>query len=312
MTMQNNQDVEQLIPILDILVEGVLLVDASSSIRYTNSACEHLFGYYPGELLGQPMSVLLHRESRGPHHEYVEAYHQDGDIPKSMSKRPVLPALRKNGEPIQVSVSLCNVTLANQRYSAAVISDAHMIGSAERNLLREIAEKDVLTGLMNRAFLSKTIHHFIETQSRFTLLFMDLNKFKPINDTYGHEAGDFILQQVAERLRLHVRAGDCVARLGGDEFVMALQNLSETGRIQQICQELYNCIAEPISFKGQQHQVGASIGIAIYPEDGSSEIELLRAADTAMYQAKNSGRRCAFFKMLDLPVDGLTDGHGLR
>ncbi|MBT5229976.1 MAG: GGDEF domain-containing protein [Methylococcales bacterium] len=221
-----------------------------------------------------------------------------------MSDRPILSAVRKNGDPLKVSVSLSNVVLDGVNYSAAVISNAQMIATSEANILRELAEKDALTGLVNRVFLSKTIQNHMDENGVFTMLFLDLNKFKPINDEFGHGMGDHILIQVAKRLCGHIRTGDCVARIGGDEFVLLIKNLDQCSRIRSLCEEIAHSISMPITCSGNTLNVGVSIGAAIFPIHGNDEKSILKAADTAMYQAKNTQQPYAIYSLDEAMTDG--------
>ena len=126
--------------------------------------------------------------------------------------------------------------------------------------------------------------------SMLGLLFIDLDHFKPINDTYGHAVGDWLLCQVAERLRAQVRADDLVARLGGDEFTIILANLHSSTDAERIAEKILQALSRPFLYQQTPLRTGASIGLAWAPEHGSSVAELVKAADLAMYKAKQHGR----------------------
>jgi len=156
-----------------------------------------------------------------------------------------------------------------------------------------LATHDSLTGLPNRASFSDRLNALITRsgkETRFALLFIDLDHFKLINDTHGHEVGDALLQLTAARLNENVRLGDVVARLGGDEFVVLCQDAAELEEIDAVASRIVEALTRPALLLDQQARVSASVGIALFPADGESERELMRSADTAMYTAKQDGK----------------------
>ncbi|MBI3529210.1 MAG: EAL domain-containing protein [Betaproteobacteria bacterium] len=166
------------------------------------------------------------------------------------------------------------------------------IAAEER--IQYLAYHDGLTALPNRSMFSQLLNHGIDHARRYNkglaVLFLDLDRFKNINDTLGHEAGDALLQEVGKRLKYCVRQSDTVARLGGDEFVILLEELSEPGRVATVAGKILSAIVKPFQMLGQEFRVTASIGISIYPEDGQDEQTLMKNADIAMYHAKEEGK----------------------
>jgi diguanylate cyclase (GGDEF)-like protein len=160
--------------------------------------------------------------------------------------------------------------------------------------LRHMAQHDHLTGLPNRTLFSdcvkQTLFDASRLQSQVAFIFIDLDKFKPINDSYGHSVGDELLKQVAVRLRDCVRVSDIVSRIGGDEFVILLGNITETAVSDVIAEKVRQSIAMPFSVNSQVLSISCSIGIAIYPQDGTDQSTLTHKADQAMYWAKAHGR----------------------
>ena len=160
--------------------------------------------------------------------------------------------------------------------------------------IQYLAFHDGLTTLPNRASFSQILNHGINRARRYNrgmaVLFIDLDRFKNINDTLGHDAGDALLQEVGRRLKHCVRQSDTVARLGGDEFVILLEELSEPGRVATVAGKILSAIVKPFQMLGQEFRVTASIGISIYPEDGQDEQTLMKNADIAMYHAKEQGK----------------------
>jgi len=160
--------------------------------------------------------------------------------------------------------------------------------------LQHLAQHDMLTGLPNRRFLQERLGHALALARRsgrgVALLFIDLDHFKDINDHHGHDAGDALLVALAQRLQAHTREADTVARMGGDEFVVLVDGPADAAQIAAIAQKLLHSVQQPVQWRGHTLQVGASIGISQYPQDGQNVVEMLASADRAMYRVKNAGR----------------------
>jgi diguanylate cyclase (GGDEF)-like protein len=197
-----------------------------------------------------------------------------------------------------------------------LIDDSNqLLGSVESVLIEERAQRDeirrlkesfehlahhdTLTALPNRALLnerlSQMLLHAKRAQRKGALIYLDLDKFKPVNDTLGHDVGDLLLKAVAQRLLAVVRETDTVARVGGDEFVVVLAAISTPNDAASIANKILSTLAEPFSIGTHRLEIGASLGIAIYPEHGTTEATLTKNADLAMYQAKQNGRNNAQF-----------------
>ena len=162
-----------------------------------------------------------------------------------------------------------------------------------------LASHDSLTKLPNREMFNELLHYAIETsrrhQRRFALLFIDLDRFKVINDSLGHDAGDVLLVEIANRLRRTLRSNDVVARLGGDEFVVVLEETAERSDVERIAEHLLSVLGQPMQLGGHECHTTASIGIALYPADGADVQTLTRNADMAMYLAKEDGKNAFRF-----------------
>lgn len=175
------------------------------------------------------------------------------------------------------------------------------------NDLDRVAHYDPLTGLPNRAKLypamEEAVNRAAEEGSRLAVLFFDLDRFKGVNDTYGHETGDILLQMLAERLKTTVEERGMTARLGGDEFCVLLERIDDRGEVVSLAQSILDETGRPFEIEGHRLEMTISIGISLFPQDGSSRQELLHAADMAMYGVKRAGRAgFAFFREREILV----------
>jgi diguanylate cyclase (GGDEF)-like protein len=201
-----------------------------------------------------------------------------------------------------------------QRLTANISFALENFGRAEEKRraderIEYLASHDSLTGLPNREMFNGLLRHTIENAQRYTrkfsLLFIDLDRFKVINDSLGHETGDLLLVEVAHRLRGTLRASDVVARLGGDEFVVILEKTGERGDIDRIANELLSVLSQPLQLSGHECHTTASIGIATYPSDGIDAATLTKNADMAMYLAKEDGKNGFRFFSSDIKVQSI-------
>ncbi|MDO8705056.1 MAG: EAL domain-containing protein [Sulfuricaulis sp.] len=201
--------------------------------------------------------------------------------------------LRLDGTPFDAEVSLNAIELRGERYLQAIVRDITERAQAQERL-QYLAHHDSLTGLPNRALFLDRLDHAL-TRARWTkrplaVLFLDLDRFKNINDTLGHDIGDSALRVASERLLSCVREGDTVARFGGDEFTVLLEDMANTDDVPAIAQKIIDILSRPFAVGDREFVITASIGISLYPNDGDDSLRLLRNADTAMYRAKDQGR----------------------
>jgi diguanylate cyclase (GGDEF)-like protein/PAS domain S-box-containing protein len=196
-------------------------------------------------------------------------------------------------------VLLTPILIDEQNLIIATVRDITRKKESEELIWKQ-ANFDTLTGLPNRRMLHDRLQQAIRKAQRsrlpMALLFVDLDRFKEVNDTLGHHMGDVLLADASERLGSCVRDGDTVARLGGDEFTVILCDLVDVGVIERIAQDILRKLADPFPLRDEVAYVSASIGVTLYPEDATSVEDLLKNADQAMYAAKNQGRnRCCYF-----------------
>jgi len=277
-------------------LQGVMITDAEGRILRVNNVFTDLTGFSAEEAIGQQPSIL-----RSGHHDpefYAGMWHDllaQGRWSGEVTNR------RKSGEIFVAWETISTVydDSGLPRYFIAMFQDVTDQKLANQRIY-QLAHYDILTQLPNRQLLGDRITHAIDRARRqgswLGLLFIDLDKFKVVNDTLGHHAGDKLLAIVADRLTKCVRASDTVARLGGDEFAILLEDIDTLNDIERVAEKIVSTAAEPIPLEGRQWRVGASVGISLYPKDGEDMGSLLKNADTAMYKAKADGRnRFQFF-----------------
>nr|WP_255199132.1 GGDEF domain-containing protein [Vibrio sp. 05-20-BW147] len=189
-----------------------------------------------------------------------------------------------------MKTSLSQITVTREQLELEVFRQTAELRE-QKEQLGYLSESDPLTGLKNRrAFLTAVDEATIKANRsglKLALLFVDLNKFKEVNDTYGHDAGDAVLCAIAERMKTCFRASDILGRLGGDEFVICLDLLKDYSGVMHKTEQFAEMVSQPITFNGQTLTVSASVGISCYPDQTSSIAELVKLADEDMYRAKN-------------------------
>jgi diguanylate cyclase (GGDEF)-like protein/PAS domain S-box-containing protein len=290
--------------VFDNSQEAILITDANNLITDVNPAFTRITGFSREEVLGQaPVLLNSGRQDKA----FYDAMWQS--LKQEKAWRGEIWNQRKSGEiyaeMLSISV-ICDDDGKLQRH-VGVFSDISYLKEHEDSLNR-IAHYDALTGIPNRVLLADRMKQAIAQTSReqnmVAICYLDLDGFKPVNDNLGHEAGDQVLIEIARRLENTVRSGDTVARLGGDEFVVLLLGLEKGEECMATLERLLAAIARPITVKGKQITLGASIGVSIYPLDDEVPDILLRHADQAMYMAKQSGKNR--FNIYDAAMDQRT------
>ncbi len=184
-------------------------------------------------------------------------------------------------------LGVVEITLREEREQQLLIKEM-------KQKYQHLAHHDMLTGLPNRSLLTDRLHQMLAQARRSTtqgaLIYMDLDRFKPVNDTLGHDVGDLVLKEIAQRLLASVRESDTIARIGGDEFVILLPSIENRQDASTVAEKIRAALALPFLSNSHTIHIGCSIGIAVYPEHGTDEINLMKNADIAMYQAKQNGR----------------------
>ncbi len=275
--------------LLHITHEAIICVDERCKVLIFNQGAEHLFGYHQDEILGASAHRLLCPKFRhtDKHRLGVLArIARDNHIGFNTDR---IICKRKNGERFPAEVSLSQTALPGRHLYTLVVRNATERVRAEEQLAHA-ARHDELTDLPNRTLLKDRLSAGIARAQRYQrklgVVFLDLDDFKPINDHYGHETGDCLLQAVAKRLRDTMRQSDTVSRVGGDEFIVSLEQIKTTDDAIAAARKLDSALRQPFSLLGKQISISASIGIAVYPDHGNDPATLLRHADQAMYSAK--------------------------
>ena len=290
--------------------DGIICADDKGLITFWNAAAEQLFGYSTKEATGGSIDLIVPAAMRGGHGKGLHRVAAGGK-PRLIGTSVELDAEHRSGRifPIELSLSMWHDRgLAN---FGAIIRDMTERRANEDRLYR-LAHLDALTGLPNRSLLFSRIAERIAERTPMTVMLLDLDGFKAVNDTLGHSAGDKVLQQVAKRIVGCVRVGDTVARLGGDEFAILCRSSMDTASLSNELGCLLSSIASPVDVDGHQVTIGTSIGVAHFPDHGEHAEDLLSAADLALYQAKADGRLCYRFfepKLRDRATQGrMLDG----
>lgn len=276
----------------EIAHEAIITIDSDGKIVFANPAVQPTFGYEIGELVGQNISILQPAHLRAAHQAGLTRYVASRSK-KVDWQRVELNAVHKDGHQVPVELSFSEMQLSTQTWFVGTFRDITERKRQEAEL-QHSANFDALTGLANRALLfdrlDQSLHAARRHQRQVGILFLDLDNFKVVNDTLGHERGDELLVEVARRLEHCVRDGDTVARLGGDEFVLLLAEIEDLDDIDAVAHRALSKLKASIRLGESEAYVGASIGACVFPEDGADRTELLRHADIAMYRAKEGGR----------------------
>jgi len=273
--------------------DGIIVVNQAGAIESANPGVEAIFGYAASEMIGQDASMLLGAQTRGQVGDYLQLYLQTGKSSYIGAAREVL-ATRKDGTCFPMDIRITEMRMGGASMFIGMLRDITERKLSEKKILY-LATHDALTNLPNRHLLQDRILQAITHAKRnegtkVALLFIDLDGFKKVNDNYGHGVGDALLVEVAKRICSVLRSEDTTARQGGDEFIVTLPHVKQVSDVELIAKKLLTAIAAAYQIHNSQIHIGASIGIALYPDDGTDIEMLLKNSDTAMYTAKMAGR----------------------
>ena len=290
---RNEAHLRQAAAVFETTREGVMITDAKRNIQRVNRAFIEITGYSQAECEGKTAALL--QSGRHPPEFYVDMWAQiagQGHWQGEIWNR------RKNGEiyPELLSISTVKNQAGEVCNYVGVFADISQLKASEQEL-EYLAHHDPLTNLPNRMLFMSRLQHSIDQakrqNSQLAVLMLDLDRFKDVNDSFGHLAGDDLLQMVAKHLDSRLRASDTVCRLGGDEFIVLLEEVLHPESAARIARDIIAGMNETWCLpSGNEVRIGVSIGIALFPNHSTAAAELIQHADAAMYEAKNEGRNC--------------------
>ncbi|WMN60409.1 EAL domain-containing protein [Pseudoalteromonas xiamenensis] len=278
---------------------GVVLTDAHFDINYVNPKMMEMTGFEAEHFLGSPLLTIISREMA------ILVDDIDIDLRSRNSWRGDTVLQGKDNKPVWVSLSVSPIREDGGKITSYVASaqDISFVKESQRKM-EELAYFDTLTGLANRTFFRMQLRKSMALAQRghyaFALFYFDLDEFKRINDTLGHDAGDRLLIEVADRLKRRLRAEDTIARLGGDEFAVLLSGIEQRDHAMDVAHTIQQTLSKPIMLGNNEVIVSASIGITMAPFDSQEEEQLLKHADLAMYEAKAKGKNTFHFYSKEL------------
>lgn len=291
--------------ILNAMDEGLVTLNQKGVIVSSNNAMSVIFGYSPSDLLSMELFQLIDSRVMKNTEDIItllKNHVDDFNVYKAEAA-----GIHKDGTAIPLKIDIREVFLEHDKHYTVLFRNVSEQYEAEK-LVRHMAWHDSLTGLANRNLLSERLDNALKMARRLdkkvAVMILDLDKFKPVNDLYGHAVGDKLLKVVAERLLSCAREVDTVARLGGDEFAIVFTNIDNDNNIIMIADRIIDSIQQPTNVDGKVIQIGTSIGISFFPDDAASPVELIRMADVALYQAKEEGRRV--YRLYDPQMDADT------
>lgn len=293
--MQEMPDLSQFELAYQYLSEAILLTDSDGQIRYANPA-------FLAEIDADLPLILQQniREILANSHAHMDARLIQSGIEQTGHWSGLVEIKNQNQKSISRFAQIDTVKNPQGQVLCHVARFSKPTDSQEGNAaLQEMAYRDELTGLANRALFNQLLKHEVSQsqrqKTRFALLFIDLDGFKQVNDNVGHDAGDVLLCAIADRLEKSLRKSDVVARLGGDEFVVIMNNIKDSETVANVAEKIIRQIRKPVSSGPNIVEVGCSIGISIYPENGLDADNLVHHADVAMYRAKQQGGANYFY-----------------
>ncbi len=271
--------------------DSIILSDRTGTIISWNKGAELIFGFTEKEVLGKNLQIIIPYKFRKAHKEGMERYLLSGE-PKVIGNTVELEGVRKDRSEFPIELSLAAWQEDNQVYFSSIIRD---ITERKRNekKINQMVYRDPLTGLPNRLLLNDRLSQALEleddTKQTIGIMFIDLDRFKYINDTLGHAVGDQLLIEIAKRIQACVGKNDTVCRQGGDEFIVLIPNTT-ADEVSKIAQQIVDLFSSSVMVNEQELFVTPSIGIAMYPGDGRDIETLIKNADTAMYRVKEQGK----------------------
>ena len=283
------KELEQDLFLLEHMPDGVLISNVRGGVTYVNARLEQLSGYRREQLVGRSLEQLVPAGMKAAHRAMRDGYlHRPRARPMGVVERDYR-LLRRDGTSISVDISLAPITRQGSTYVLAVVRDI----TARRNLeakLEHEALHDPLTGLANRTlYMDRLVQAMLQARRdrrQMALVMLDLDNFKAVNDTYGHQSGDRVLSRVAKAFAVGLRATDTVARIGGDEFAWVLPGVSGRHAAMVMMAKLLQSVPARLAVGRKAIDVSVSAGLSLFPDDGEDIDTLMGVADVHLYAAK--------------------------
>ena len=310
--------------IRDMMVDSIIIIDHKGIIKEFNKSAEKNFGYSGHEIIGKNVDLLMTSADKNQHDQYIDNYLQTGRTKIIGVGREII-AKRKDNTSFFADLSISKLD-SDKNGPPLFIGTLHDVSARKENelqllqrqndlehrvklrteelananiLLTQQANFDALTGLANRYLFFDRLRQAIAQAKRrnysLAILFIDLDGFKNVNDSYGHDIGDEVLKKIAIRLEQHLRDEDTASRLGGDEFAIILNSVTDVKFINMVTEKMINATNQPLNITDNNILMSASIGISIYPENNTDPDILLKQADIAMYKSKDKGKNTFSF-----------------
>ncbi|MBL1140884.1 MAG: sensor domain-containing diguanylate cyclase [Proteobacteria bacterium] len=282
LTQENIED------IFAFIGDPILMVNDKSEIIFCNDAFCKMFGYSTVEIIGSSLNSLISEDNANLNHaDLVSNYIKSNAPPMTMMAREAIQCVNSKGQSIPVNISLSNINSDTENIGIAILHDFSAI-EKEKKEQEKLARTDQLTGLSNRRHFDELLEQgsLLYENSTIGVIYIDLNKFKPVNDEYGHETGDTVLHIISQRISNILRDTDITCRIGGDEFVIFALNIVSKENLSHLSQKISNSISNTIHTANTTFSLGASIGACLYPEDGTDIKGLVKLADRKMYDEK--------------------------
>ena len=294
--------------IVNLAADAIISVGEDQRILIFNHGAEQIFGYTAAEMLGQPLDRLMPERYTEAHRGNLRQFGAAPQAARHMSARPDILGRRKDGREFFAEANISQAMENGKRVFTVILRDTTERKAAQAQI-EFLAFHDALTRLPNRLLAKDHLQQAVlaaeRENTKVALLFIDLDKFKTINDSLGHVVGDGLLKAVAVRLRECLRDTDTLSRQGGDEFLIVLNSVCDTESVTVVVEKILGRIAEPFEIDQHELSTSLSIGIAVYPDDGKDFDTLLKQSDTAMYQAKDSGRNTYRFHTDQMNIDAI-------
>jgi len=289
--------------LLELSIEAVVCVDEHQNIILFNHRAMQVFGYTCDEVVGRPMDMLMPEEYRAVHRQKMQAFIACDSAAPDMQQRTEVVGLRGNGEQFPAETSVSKAHINGTVLVISILQDITEHKLAHEKLAHQ-ASYDALTSLPNRVLLNDRLEHAFERarrdKNRVAVLFLDLDRFKNVNDSLGYAVGDKLLVEVSERLVSRLREEDTIGRLIGDEFLIIMEGLSKAEDAGVLAHKLADSFAEPFIIEGHELYMSTSIGISIFPDDGERKSALISHADVAMFQANKDDKNSYRFYLNEL------------